>query len=102
MDIENEEFERLRQLKALQASNCRKVKPWRKATGPRSLAGKKKVTQNLPNQHGKIAKVLRNLEKLDEAVAKLRRREERAKKRQVTALQKLEPLKEAHSQKSNR
>jgi hypothetical protein len=96
--MEKEDLSALRQLKALQASNCKKTKPWLKATGPRTAEGKKKVTKNLPSQQGRIGKVLQNLQKLDEAVSKLRTREERSKKKQLTVLQKLKNLaKKAHA-----
>ena len=102
MGIKHEDIEQLRQLKLLQAANCRRTKPWVKSTGPKTLKGKRKVTQNLPNQGDKIGKAVRNLEKLDEALAKVRRREERSRKRQITALQKLEKLlRKTQSQKSN-
>ena len=90
--MEKEDLEALRQLKALQASNCKKTKPWLKSTGPRTAEGKRKAAKNLPNQQGRIGKVLRNLQKLDEAVSKLRRREERSKKKQLAVLRKLENL----------
>jgi hypothetical protein len=90
MGIENADSETLRQLKAIQAANCRRTKPWRK------------VTENLPNQGDKIGKAVRNLERLDETLAKVRRREERSRKKQITALQKLEKLlRKTQSQKSN-
>jgi hypothetical protein len=41
MSIVKEDFERLRQLKAIQAANCRKTKPWQKSTGPKTPQGKK-------------------------------------------------------------
>jgi hypothetical protein len=90
--MKKEDFEALRQLKGLRANNCKRTKPWLKATGPRTAECKKKATQNLPNQQGRIAKVLRNLEKLDEAVSKLRRREEQSKKKQLAVLRKIENL----------
>ncbi len=102
MGMENTDSEVIRQLKALQSNNCKKTKSWLKATEPRTAEGKKKVTKNLPNQQGRIGKVLQNLQKLDEAVSKLRRREERSKKKQLAVLHKLETLaKKAHAQKSN-
>jgi hypothetical protein len=78
--MEKEDFERLRELKSLQAANCRKTKPWLKATGPRTPEGKKKVARNLPNQSSKISRAMRNLPKLEEAIDQLRRREQRSKK----------------------
>jgi hypothetical protein len=99
MGMENE---RLRQLKLIQAANCKKTKPWNKSSGPRTAEGKQKATRNLPNQPNKTSKALRNLQKLQEALTKLRRREERSKKRQQSALGKLEKLAEKnHFQKSN-
>ena len=92
MGTEKEDSEALRQLKILQASNCKKVKPWLKSTGPRTPQCKVKVAKNLPNHGDKISRAVRNLEKLDEALGKLRRREERSQKRQLTAFQKLEKL----------
>ncbi len=102
MGMENTDSEVLRQLKAIQASNCRIAKPWEKSTDTRTIQGKQKVTKNLPNQEVRISKVVQILEKLDETLAKVRRREERSRKRQITALQKLEKLlRKTQSQKSN-
>jgi ribosomal protein L40E len=39
--IENTDCETLRQLKAIQATNCRKTKPWLKSTGSERLRVKK-------------------------------------------------------------
>jgi len=86
------QIEGLRQLKSLQAANCRKTKPWLKSTGPRTIEGKRRATQNLPNQAGGTSKVLRNLEKLQVVLAKLQKREEKTKKRQQSAFVKLEKL----------
>ncbi len=92
MGMKNTDSEVLLQLKAIQASNCRKAKPWEKSTEPKTLNGKQKVTKNLPSQEDRVSKVVRNLEKLNETLAKVRKREERSRKKQLTALQKLETL----------
>lgn len=82
----------LKQLKMLQSTNCRRVKPWLQSTGPRTEVGKRKVTKNLPNPPSKISKAVQSLEKLNEAISKLQRQQERTKKRQLVELQKLEKL----------
>jgi len=75
-----------------QILHCRKVKPWLKASGPKTPQGKAKVAQNLPLGKGGINRVSQGLIQLDEALQKLQRAEERTKKRQLTAIAKLEKL----------
>jgi hypothetical protein len=92
MDTQNHDLQRLRELRAIQSLNCRRCKPWKKATGPKTLAGKQKVTQNLPHQKDKVGRVIQSLKKLDKALAKLQRTEERSRKRCLSKLENLEKL----------
>jgi hypothetical protein len=92
MGIENKNSDRSKDVKLAQILHCQRVRPWLKSTGPRSPEGKLKVLQNLPHQKSKIAKVCKGLVKLDEALRKLERLESRIKKRQATAIEKLEKL----------
>src|SRR4028118_10120 len=102
MGIQDTDSEALRQLKSLQANNCRKIKPWLQSTGPKTPEGKKKAAKNLPIHGGKISRVVRNLEKLDEALGKIQLREVRSKKRQLATFQKLQKLaKKSLPEKSN-
>lgn len=92
MGIGNKKSNRSKELKLAQILHCRKVKPWLKASGPKTPQGKAKVTQNLPGGKGEINRVARNLGKLEEALQKLQRLEDRTKKRQSNAIAKLEKL----------
>jgi hypothetical protein len=92
MGIGNKNSNRSKELKLAQLLHCKKVKPWRKSTGPRTAEGKRKVTQNLPHGKGETSRVAQELNKLDEALKKLQRLEERIQRRQLTAIQKLEKL----------
>lgn len=92
MGIGNKNSNRSKELKLAQILHCQKVKPWLKASGPKTPQGKAKVSQNLPSGKGEINRVAKGLVKLDEALQKLQRADERAKKRQTTAIAKLEQL----------
>ena len=87
MDENSDRLKRLEQI-----LHCRRVKPWTKSTGPKTPEGKAKVAKNLPQGKGEINRVSQGLIKLDEALQKLHRADERAKKRQLTAIAKLEKL----------
>jgi hypothetical protein len=92
MGIGNKNSNRSKDLKLAQLLHCKKVKPWRKSTGPRTAEGKRKVTQNLPHGKGETGRIAQGLIKLDEALNKLQRLEEKIQKRQMTAIEKLEKL----------
>lgn len=82
----------LKKLKVSQSIHCRKIKPWRKSTGPKTAEGKKKVSQNLPHRKDKASQVVRNLEKLEESILALQKAKERSEKRQLAAIAKIEKL----------
>jgi hypothetical protein len=92
MGTGNKKSNRSKEQKLQQILHCQRVKPWLKSTGPKTAEGKAKVTLNLPSKRGKVNKIAQGLLKLDKALSKLQRAQERAKKRQLAAIEKLEKL----------
>lgn len=92
MGIGNKNSTRSKEQKLQQILHCQRIRPWLKSTGPRSPQGKAKVAQNLPRGEREVDRVAKGLIKLDETLQKLQRAEERTKKRQLTAIAKLEQL----------
>lgn len=92
MGTGNKNSNRSKELKLQQILHCQRVRPWKRSTGPKTSEGKAKVSKNLPQGKGEINRIAQGLTKLDEALQKLQRAEQRTKKRQLTAIEKLEKL----------
>jgi hypothetical protein len=91
----------LKQLQQLQASNCKKYKPWRKSTGPRTKAGKKKSTKNLPSQGGCVSQLDKNLKKIEKILLKNKAHREKKQRQRLAEIKKLEKLATKAEKESN-